>query len=59
MDWASTKTMKCGVCSKKIPELFLSKIDGTVVKDAKGKKKYLCSECQSKLKTKEEMLAAL
>jgi len=51
--------MKCGVCGKKIPELFLGKIDGTVIKDGKGKKRYACSECQSKVKTKEELLAAM
>ena len=48
--------MKCEVCSKKIDEHFLKKIIGTVVKDKKGKKHYVCAECQNKLKTKEELL---
>ena len=38
---------------KKIDEHFLKKIMGTVVKDKKGKKHYVCAECQKKLKTKD------
>ena len=47
--------MKCSICSKKIEETFLNKIVGTIMK-VDGKKKAVCSECQKKLKTKEEIL---
>jgi len=48
--------MKCDVCKKQIPETFLKKLVGTVVKDKKGKKHYVCFECQKKLKTKKAIL---
>ena len=48
--------MKCEICSKKLEEIFMKKILGTVVKDEKGKKHNICSECQQKLKSKEEIL---
>ena len=48
--------MKCEVCGKKIEELFLKKMLGTIVKDAKGKKHNICFECQKKLQTKEKIL---
>jgi hypothetical protein len=51
--------MKCEICKKKIPETFLKKPLGTYVKDKKGKKHTVCSECQSKLKSKEELLEKL
>ena len=49
--------MKCDICSKKIETTFLNKIVGTVIKNSKGKKKYVCDICQKKyskedLKTK-------
>lgn len=51
--------MKCEICSKNIEEIFLKKIIGSVVKDKEGKKHYICSECQRKFKTKEEILKQL
>ncbi|MEM4268224.1 MAG: hypothetical protein QXK37_05340 [Candidatus Woesearchaeota archaeon] len=51
--------MKCEICSVKINETFLKKIIGTVVKDKKGKKHYICSQCQKRLKTKENLLKEL
>ena len=38
--------MKCEICSKKVEETFLSKPIGTLIKDAKGKKRMVCFECQ-------------
>ncbi len=51
--------MKCEICKKKIEQTFLKKIRGTLVKDEKGKKHYLCSECQKTLKTKENILKSV
>ena len=52
--------MKCDICDKKIQETFLKKILGTVVKNEKGKKHYICQECQSNLKNdKKEILTKL
>lgn len=51
--------MKCEICKKAMEETFLKKLIGTVVKDKKGKKHYVCSECQKKLKTKKELLENL
>ncbi len=48
--------MKCDVCSKDLAETFLKKIVGGYVKDAKGKMRPVCRECQKKLRTKEEIL---
>ena len=47
--------MKCSICNKKIETTFLNKIVGTVMK-VEGKEKAICSECQSKLKSKEEII---
>ncbi len=38
--------MKCELCKKQIPELFLGKIKGSYVKDEKGKQHAVCFECQ-------------
>ncbi|MBW2975516.1 hypothetical protein KY366_07385 [Candidatus Woesearchaeota archaeon] len=43
--------MKCSICGKKIETTFLGKIMGTYIG-----KKPVCSECQRKNKSKEEML---
>ncbi|HIH05420.1 TPA: hypothetical protein HA372_01190 [Candidatus Woesearchaeota archaeon] len=51
--------MKCDICSAKIETTFLGKIRGTYVRDAKGKQKAACFECQRKLVTKEALLDAL
>ncbi len=48
--------MKCSVCGKKLAVAFLKKIVGSYVKDDKGKLYPVCSECQKKLRTKEEIL---
>ncbi|MBN1543993.1 hypothetical protein JW898_00860 [Candidatus Woesearchaeota archaeon] len=48
--------MKCEICKKKIGETFLDKPVGTYVKDGKGKKHTVCSECQRKFRSKEELL---
>jgi hypothetical protein len=45
--------MNCTICKSKIQETFLKKIIGTYIKDKKGKKKPVCSECQSKLSEEE------
>jgi len=50
--------MKCEICNQKIEEIFLNKILGTVIKDKKGKKHYICSACQ-KNNTKEEILTKI
>ena len=50
--------MKCKVCNNKIEEHFLKKAVGTIIKDEKGKKHNICSECQKKL-TKDEILKKL
>jgi len=51
--------MKCEICKKKIAELFLGKIKGTVIKDSKGKKHYVCFECQKRLGTKDKIMEEL
>ena len=51
--------MKCEICKKKIAETFLNKMLGSYVKDEKGKKHSVCSECQGKFKTKQEILKSL
>ncbi|MBD3249870.1 hypothetical protein GF336_07525 [Candidatus Woesearchaeota archaeon] len=48
--------MKCAICSKNIKETFLKKPLGTIIKDEKGKQHYICSECQKRLNTKENIL---
>ncbi len=49
--------MKCDICNRKIETTFLNKLVGTMIKNSKHKKKYVCNECQRKyskedLKTK-------
>ena len=51
--------MKCAICKKTISETFLRKLIGGYVKDKKGKKHAVCSNCQSKLGTKEQILKKL
>jgi DNA-directed RNA polymerase subunit RPC12/RpoP len=50
--------MKCAVCGKNIETTFLNKIVGTMVR-IDGKKHYVCSECQKKLRTREEIERAI
>lgn len=51
--------MKCELCKEKIEENFLKKIFGIYVKDEKGKKHSICSNCQKKFRNKEEILKQL
>ena len=51
--------MKCEICNATINETFLKKIIGTYVKDAKGKKHFVCFACQKKYQKKEELLASI
>ncbi len=48
--------MKCEICNNKIQTTFLNKIIGTYIRDEKGKLHVICSECQKKFRTKEEIL---
>jgi hypothetical protein len=50
--------MKCELCKQAIEETFLKKPLGTAVKDAKGKKRWVCSACQ-KGRTKQEILGLI
>ncbi|MBR9692977.1 hypothetical protein GOV07_03545 [Candidatus Woesearchaeota archaeon] len=47
--------VKCDVCKEKLQSTFLNKQLGTVIKDSKGKKHWVCQACQ-KGKSKEELL---
>ena len=38
--------MKCEVCKRNTSEKFLKKLIGAYVKDSRGKKYAVCSECQ-------------
>jgi len=40
--------MKCKICNKNIEKTFMEKMIGTSIKDSKGKKHMVCSECQKK-----------
>jgi Zn-finger protein len=37
---------KCALCTAPIETIFLEKINGTYLKDKKGKKRVVCSACQ-------------
>jgi Zn-finger protein len=37
---------KCAVCGRPIDIVFLEKIDGTYLRDRKGKKRPVCAACQ-------------
>ncbi len=48
---------KCTICKEKIAELFLDKLKGTIVKKEGSSKHYpVCSECQKKFSSKEDLL---
>ena len=51
--------MKCEICKAQIKEIFLKKIIGTYIKDAKGKKHIICFECQKNLGEKQKILEQL
>ncbi|MBI4981302.1 hypothetical protein HZC30_07165 [Candidatus Woesearchaeota archaeon] len=51
---------KCTICSNKIEELFLEKLNGTIVKKPNSNKHYpVCFDCQKKFRTKEELLSKI
>ena len=51
---------KCTICKNQIQELFLEKLKGTIVKKPGSSKFHeVCSECQKKFKTKEELLTKI
>jgi formylmethanofuran dehydrogenase subunit E len=50
--------MKCELCNSQIEELYLKKIRGTYIKDAKGKKHIVCSACQEKFANDKEKILA-
>lgn len=50
---------KCDICKEKVGETFLNKALGTYVKNEKGKKHLVCSECQRHLKDKTTILKKL
>jgi hypothetical protein len=45
--------MKCDVCGKKIEITFLNKMIGTSMRDAKKKKRNVCSDCQKRYSPEE------
>jgi len=51
--------MKCEICKEEIKSMYLDKQLGTVVKDAKGKKHWVCNECQNKHPKKQDQLAKI
>ena len=51
--------MKCELCKGTVETLFLEKISGSYVKDAKGKKHLICPHCQKKFPQKSEVLKKL
>ncbi len=40
--------MKCEICGRKIEENFLNKLIGSYIRDVKGKRRAVCSDCQRK-----------
>ena len=50
--------MNCDICKAKIGSTILAKIRGTFIK-VDGKKKTICHACQSRLKSKEDILKEL
>ena len=51
--------MKCEICANKIETTFLAKLLGGYVKDKDGKKHAVCSSCQKKFQSKDELLKNL
>ncbi|MBN2141808.1 hypothetical protein JW711_00615 [Candidatus Woesearchaeota archaeon] len=49
----SSSNMKCDVCGAKIETTFLQKVLGTYIRNEKGKKKLVCSQCQKNGRIKE------
>ena len=50
--------MDCEICSSNVEKTFLSKLVGSFVK-VNGKKRVVCSSCQSTLRSKEEIVKKL
>ncbi|MBN2459840.1 hypothetical protein JXB28_06155 [Candidatus Woesearchaeota archaeon] len=50
--------MKCDICGKKIELTFLNKPIGSYMRNSKGKKKIVCSDCQ-RTHSKEELKTKL
>lgn len=50
---------KCELCKQAIAQIFLGKLVGTYVKDAKGKKHTVCRNCQKQLGSKAKILEKL
>lgn len=50
--------MKCDICKKEVGKVFLDKILGTYIRIDK-KKHVVCSECQSRYKTLDDLKEAL
>jgi len=55
----SISMAKCEICKEKVGETFLNKVLGSHVKDEKGKKHLICSECQRHLPDKTTILEKL
>lgn len=51
--------MKCEICKKEIKKTILNKPVGTVIKDEKGKKHFVCADCQKKFGSKGNLLKEL
>ena len=51
--------MKCEICKTKIAETFLGKMVGTTLKDAKGKQRTICFDCQKKFPKKQDALSEM
>jgi len=51
--------MKCELCKNDIQTQYLEKMIGTVVKDAKGKKHFICASCQKENQSKQKLLDQL
>lgn len=51
--------MKCEICGSKIKYTFLKKIKGAYVKDKNGKAHIICSSCQKRYGSKDEILKNL
>ena len=51
--------MKCELCKAGVDTLFLEKVNGSYIKDAKGKKHLICPQCQKKFPKKDDILKKL
>ena len=51
--------MNCAICKAKISSTFLGKIIGAYVKDAKGKTRTICPQCQKRYPAKSDIIVHL